>query len=258
MMTEVAKMLATSECIPLWKDFIDKLPNDYVPIIGIGSLLSEKSARMTFPNLVNFRLAKMTGYRRIFCHPAPIFYKRGIAKMETKEMSSLSAEKLDKVAYEADPELQSQTIKVTTFEIPKHEIPAFIEREEEFDFSIVEVIDIEKNKDGYYRKSTGLLCTRSTDAEYIKKQGRERFDEDCKSFGLTSIWDSPGEIYPCRLYLRHCLLAAKNLSPEVYENFLDTTYLYDRKTKLRKYVEEKHDMIMNEKPPKELGDRYNG
>ena len=143
-MIEVAKMLATSECIPLWKDFIDKLPNDYVPIIGIGSLLSEKSARMTFPHLVNFRLAKMTGYRRIFCHPAPIFYKRGIAKMETKEMSSLSAEKLDKVAYEADPELQSQTIKVTTFEIPKHEIPAFIEREEEFDFSIVEVIDIKK------------------------------------------------------------------------------------------------------------------
>ena len=79
-----------------------------------------------------------------------------------------------------------------------------------------------------------------------------------EQWGLSSIWDSPGEIYPCRLYLRHCLLAAKKLSTEAYENFLDTTYLYDRKTKLRSYVEEKYDLIMNESPPAGLGDRYDG
>ena len=102
------------------------------------------------------------------------------------------------------------------------------------------------------------MCTRSTDAKYIEKHGQERFERDCQSFGLTSIWDSPGEIYPCRLYLRHCLLAAQNLSTEVYENFLDTTYLYDRKSKLRKYVEDNYKMIMNEQPSEELGERYNG
>ena len=240
-----------------WKQFIDELKDDYVPIIGIGSLLSKKSSRSTFPNLINFRLAKMKGYRRIFCHPAAIFHKRGIHNVETRELSSLSAEKLGEKDFIADPDLQNQEIIVTTFEIPKSEVPAFIEREEEFEFDIVTVQDMVKDGD-VSKSSTGLLCTRSTDAEYIRKLGQDRFNEDCKAVGVQSIWDAPGEIYPCRLYLRHCLLAAKNLSGEAYENFLDTTYLYDRKTKLRKYVEEKYDLIMDEKPKKELGDRYDG
>ena len=151
----------------------------------------------------------------------------------------------------------NQEIIVTTFEIPKTEVPAFIEREEEFEFDIVTVQDMVKDGD-VSKSSTGLLCTRSTDEEYIRKLGKDRFNEDCKAVGVQSIWDAPGEIYPCRLYLRHCLLAAKNLSQEAYENFLDTTYLYDRKTKLRKYVEEKYELIMDEKPKKELGDRYDG
>ena len=243
---------------PPWRRFIDNVDGEYVSIIGIGSLLSERSSRMTFPNLINFRMAKMTGYRRIFCHPAPIFYKRGIAKPDTKELSSLSAERLMNTDYDVDPKLKNEIVIVTTFQIPKDEIPAFVEREEEFDFSIVDVQDIENYINGKDASCSGLLCTRSTDAEFIKKHGIERFDEDCRAMGLSSIWDSPGEIYPCRLYLRHCLLAAKKLSTEAYENFLDTTYLYDRKTKLRSYVEEKYDLIMNELPPAGLGDRYDG
>ena len=243
--------------VPEWQKFIQGIKDDYVPIIGIGSLLSERSSRLTFPNLINFRMARMKGYRRIFCHPAAVFHKRGIQKVETKELSSLSAEKLGEKDFNAHPQLRDQQIIVTTFEIPKNEVPAFIEREEEFSFDVVTVQDI-IDDESISKSSTGLLCTRSTDSEYIRKLGQTRFDEDCKAVGLTSIWDSPGEIYPCRLYLRHCLLAAKKLSSEVYDNFLDTTYLYDRKTKLRKYVEEKYDLIMNEKPNKDLGDRYDG
>ena len=243
--------------LPEWQQFIQTLDKDDVPIIGIGSLLSEKSSRLTFPNLTNFRLARMTGYRRIFCHPAAVFHKRGIQKVETKELSSLSAEKLCKRDFDVDPDLVNEEIIVTTFEIPQSEVPAFIKREEEFNFDIAIVQEVVSDEN-IPELTTGLLCTRSTDAEYIKKLGQKRFDEDCNAVGLSSIWDSPGEIYPCRLYLRHCLLAAKKLSPDVYENFLDTTYLYDRKTKLRKYVEEKYELIMNEKPNKDLEDRYDG
>ena len=38
-------------------------------IIGYGALLSERSSRLTFPNLVNFRYVKIKGYRRVFRHP---------------------------------------------------------------------------------------------------------------------------------------------------------------------------------------------
>ena len=36
-----------------------------VTIVGLGSLLSERSSRTTFPNLANFRLARIDGYRRV-------------------------------------------------------------------------------------------------------------------------------------------------------------------------------------------------
>ena len=32
-------------------------------------------------------------------------------------------------------------------------------------------------------------------------------------------------VLPCRLYLRHCILAARNLGREVEDNFLDYTFL---------------------------------
>lgn len=33
------------------------------------------------------------------------------------------------------------------------------------------------------------------------------------------------DVLPCRVYLRHCALAAQRLGPKVYDNFLDCTYL---------------------------------
>jgi hypothetical protein len=66
--------------------------NDVITILGFGSLLSERSSRTTFPDLQNFRLGRVPNYRRVFGHPASIFFQRGIANLETKEISSLSAE----------------------------------------------------------------------------------------------------------------------------------------------------------------------
>lgn len=46
--------------------------------------LLERSAKSTFPDLVNFRVAKLNGFRRVFAHVAPIFFEREIARPETK------------------------------------------------------------------------------------------------------------------------------------------------------------------------------
>lgn len=50
---------------------------------------TERSARSTFPDLINFRVAKLSGFRRVFAHVAPIFFERGIARPETKVISSI-------------------------------------------------------------------------------------------------------------------------------------------------------------------------
>lgn len=51
----------------------------WVGVVGIGSLLSERSARHTSPNLRGFKTVRLRGYRRVFAHTAPVFFERGIA-----------------------------------------------------------------------------------------------------------------------------------------------------------------------------------
>ncbi len=47
-------------------------------------LLTEKSARSTFPNLQNFRVGVLRDLRRVFIHATPVFFDRGIANLDTK------------------------------------------------------------------------------------------------------------------------------------------------------------------------------
>jgi hypothetical protein len=80
-----------------------------ISVAGFGSLLSESSARSTFPDLRNFRAGKVKGYRRIFAHTASVFFQRGIARPDSGEISSLSCE--------SQP---GEEIVVSVFDVPGH------------------------------------------------------------------------------------------------------------------------------------------
>lgn len=54
------------------------------------------------------------------------------------------------------------------------------------------------------------------------------------------------------------MLAAKNLGDEAYNNFLDHTFLGDRKTTIRQYLATTGSGIMEEEPPESLKSRYGG
>ncbi|PIN08801.1 hypothetical protein CDL12_18620 [Handroanthus impetiginosus] len=219
-------------------------PDGLVSVCGFGSLLSEKSARSTFPDLINFRIAKLNGFRRVFAHVAPIFFERGIAEPETKEISSLSVEPCE-----------SETLVVTTFEIQRSEIPSYIEREHEFRFLAV----TPETFNGLLYTTPSVLCARYSDEEYFQnrcKGSEEIFFQRYGRYGIQKIWMD--DILPCRVYLRHCVLAAKNLSDAAYDNFLDHTFLGDRKTTIRKYLATTGSGIMEEEPPEELKHRYGG
>ena len=81
--------------------------NGFISVAGFGSLLSRTSAASTFPELQKFRTGKVKGYRRIFAHTASIFFQRGLARLDTGEISSLSCE--------SHP---GEEIVVSVFEIP--------------------------------------------------------------------------------------------------------------------------------------------
>lgn len=215
-----------------------------ISICGFGSLLSERSARSTFPDLINFRMGKLSGFRRVFAHVAPIFFERGIAKPETKEISSLSVEPCE-----------GESLIVTIFEIQKSEIPSFIEREHEFRFLAV----IPETLNGLLYPNPAVLCARYSDQEYFQnrcKGNSEIFFQCYGRYGVGKIWRD--DILPCRVYLRHCVLAAKNLGDVAYDNFLDHTFLGDRKTTIREYLSTTGSGIMEQEPPGPLKERYGG
>ncbi|KAK6254462.1 hypothetical protein SCA6_015767 [Theobroma cacao] len=207
-------------------------------------LRAERSARSTFPNLLNFRVANLNGFRRVFAHVAPIFFDRGIAKLETKEISSLSVEPCE-----------GETLIVTVFEIQKSEIPAFMERELEFRFLAV----LPETLDGEPFSNPAVLCARYSDEEFFQIRCKGSKDIYCQHYGrynINKIWRD--DILPCRVYLRHCVLAAKNLSDVAYNNFVDHTFLGDRTNTIRTYLATTGSGIMEEEPPESLKSRYGG
>lgn len=276
-----------------------------VTILGFGSLLSEKSARTTFPNLQNFRLGKVLNYRRVFGHPASIFFQRNIANMDTLEISSLCAEPCTSTTSSDSSSVSSSSFVCSVFDVSntngefmrecivrKHDhsnenvtykeeeeeegdvvmMPslAYLEREEEFNIVMAPYIElstpsslaINDHSDG--KKNTniikkGLLCTKSTDENYIQRWGQDRFNENYGKYNIHTIWNWKYDsgLRPCAPYLRHCVLAAKRQGEECYNSFLDETFLVDRVTTIRAYLE-RYPKVMDTLPPPELAERYGG
>ncbi|KAG6585978.1 hypothetical protein SDJN03_18711, partial [Cucurbita argyrosperma subsp. sororia] len=144
--------------------------DSYISVCGFGSLLSERSARSTFPELINFRVARLNGFRRLFGNVAPVFFERGIAKPETKEISSLCAEPCE-----------GETIIVTV-------LPETLDGKL-YDKTIV---------------TLQVLCSRSTDEEFFRVRCKGNEDVYFQHYGrhnIDKIWRD--DILPCRVYLRH-------------------------------------------------------
>jgi len=182
-------------------------------IVGFGSLWSEESARSSFPSLTNFRLGKLRGWKRVFAHPAAIFFERGIARLESREFASLSIEQSK----------DDESFMVTLFEIKDQDMPEFYEREEEFNVRKIKVLEVSGDMKG--SSVDAFACTRGTDAEYIDRWGEQRFKNKYIDNGVSSIWGIAEDIYPCRVYLRHCVLAVSKRGEDIRNDFLDNTYL---------------------------------
>ena len=95
-----------------------------------------------------------------------------------------------------------------------------------------------------------IMFTASTDAETPKK-----VLDALSSHGVAGCWRD--DVLPCRVYLRHCVLASQNRGPDCHENFLDHTWLADRTTTIRQHLAA-NPGIMEELPPESLKERYSG
>ena len=199
-------------------------------IIGFGSLLSERSARTTSPNLSGFRTARVKGYRRIFNKVGIVFIEKGISDWSTKEVSSVATRKAEHI-----------DILVTVFELPEEDMPQFYEREHKFRYIDVEYEELESGAIG-----TGIMCTEYSDQAYRQErfQSEKEYYQKVGRFYDGKLWRN--DILPCRPYLKHCLAAAQKLSSKFYHNFLDSSFLADGTTSIRQYLKQNPAILKEE------------
>jgi hypothetical protein len=230
-----------------------------VTIAGFGSLLSARSARFTFPDLVNFRTGRLTGsWRRVFAHTTAVFHSRGVARPATREVASLSVEP-------APPGTPPLVVSLFEVDADERAAAALVDREHEFRLIAVPAVDEEGGSGGVLAPPRlAVVCAAWNDADY--RAARCPPDEwarrytgthpDGSPFAIQAVWDDPA-VLPCRAYLRHCVLAARRLGPAAEACLLTNTWLADRATRLDAWLAA-HPGIMEEEPPAELRERYSG
>ena len=183
-------------------------PDNTFTIAGFGSLLSVRSATATFPDLSNFRVGRIRGFRRVFAHTTSVFHVRGVAR--GREAASLSIEECDDDGDGDDDSdnnnnprsSSSNSLVVTLFEVPYSEeaAAALLEREHEFRFVAVRPLcraGVEEEA------GWAVACAAwSDDGEY--RRLRIRDEEDWrrrysgvsalgKPFSISSVWDEGAE-----------------------------------------------------------------
>ncbi|MCG8669709.1 MAG: hypothetical protein MI867_09890 [Pseudomonadales bacterium] len=187
-----------------------------ITVIGYGSLLSPESAKETVPDLQNFRLVKVPGYRRMFNKVGISFiYRYNLAESDV-HIASCSTR--------LDPDCE---LTACAFEVSDEHFLDLYEREHRFQWALVKAF--QDNGDAV----VGRMCTESSDEQYrLNKCITDKVYHDyVGQYYAGKIWRE--DILPFPVYLNHCLEAAKQHGDDVYQNFVNTTYIADGETTIK-------------------------
>lgn len=181
--------------------------------------MSEPSARETVPELTDFQLCRIRGYQRVFDKVAMVFFERHGATEDRRDVAALST-------FESP----GATMIGCRFEVPDEAMPALFEREHRYRWVMAETVGPD-GKVRLARMTTAIsdedyrLNKCVTQAEYHRRVGR-----------YYSGAIRRDDVLPFPTYLAHVVRALRGVSDEAYEDFLDTTWLADRRTLLRDYL----------------------
>lgn len=229
-----------------------------VTLLGYGALLSESSSRLTFPDLTNFRYARVKHLRRVFSHPHIFLLEEGLVSAEdTLHLASLSAEKVNEESG------KSFSFVVSAFDVILNDEQRknFIRREPEYEITSVPFYELNNKaeSEGWGKElGHGVICLASKDTDLNSDLQTKINKLYLKERGGIWNWSHESGLLPADIYLRHCILAVQKGGGEAYDSFLHETYLADRKTTLDKYLEKYRDKVMNSRPPPHLANRFGG
>ncbi|MEM6810835.1 MAG: hypothetical protein AAF549_00020 [Pseudomonadota bacterium] len=184
-----------------------------IQIIGLGSLLSEESARNTCPDLRNFRFAKLRGYKRIFNKTDSTLALNEQIPPHSKKYACLSA----------IPDQSIREMFVSVFDIPQTEWDYFLYREFEYRIEPIAFYELGSEKIDKAYACLGDFKSDQECFEYISGNEirKKRLNEFRQKY-TGPMWRY--DIEPNPVYLYRCLNILEKDKPEFLDNFLDTTF----------------------------------
>jgi len=234
-------------------EIVDPDGSKWIGMLGLGTLMSEISAKSTSPSARNFTLCTVTNYRRVFAQPSHHVLRRAsdpawpnvFGNFDTKELAGLSCEPCEGLSFSS-----------VYFEIPSDEFGAIQAREDMYELVVAPAVTATGTD------VQGYVCSATTDEKLREMMGDSFEEKYGRHFngnpipGPAKVWGWEGVILPARIYLRHCVLSIRNQGgEEAVHRFLDDTFLYDRKTTVRGYLAS-DPMIMETPPPVDHPDAY--
>ncbi|CAK9101324.1 unnamed protein product [Durusdinium trenchii] len=233
--------------------------DEVVTLAGVGSLLSEASARESF-EFSNFRIGQVRGYQRCFCQANWVNLVCGAGRLSSNEVAALAM-------VPSDPDFVSE---VALLDVTRSELPGFYEREA--GYRIISVPYQIAGPDGAVEEGSALMCAAcEDDAEADSLWGLEGpMLKHCSDssyvfrwmrLSLRPLWPPPEamplcpgppesaesvaasledfseEDFPRGLTPgRHLYPAMAHDDAGLLEHFLDSTLLADRRSTLRSYL----------------------
>jgi hypothetical protein len=199
-----------------------------INIIGLGSLMSQKSASLTCPSVENFQLVTVKGHKRVFNKTNSPAILKGRAPRDDKKYACLSVV----------PDHMSKDMIVSCFSIDQKDWKSFVDREFEYDLRTLDFIHPQTN-----REESAVACfgdfKSDMDCEELCRQDSDpvRYQKwsDFKEKYNGPMWRE--DLLPEDSYLSDCLRVTQKLGDDIYNNFIDTTYLGDGRTTIRDYMD---------------------
>ena len=206
---------------------------DVHTLVGIGSLVSEDSARNSFA-FTNFRIGEIAGWRRCFNQANWVNVEHGWGSVADGDVAALAM-------IPASAEYYSS---VALLDVTDDELRGFYERET--GYHIRSTPFWRRRSDGSLQESgSALVCTACADdaeADALWQPGGA-MEVHCAGSDYVGAWMqsslrplwpvSSARLLPAPGYLHLC--AAAHQKAGLLEHFLDSTLLNDRVTTLRSY-----------------------
>lgn len=196
--------------------------------VGYGSLVSLASAQRSAPSLTDFGLYSLKGYKRVFGKVNPHCIFDGRANSFEKNISSC-------FVVPCETNKDTQAMVVCSFQLTNHdEWKAIQIRECDYYMDNVDILSL----DGKTSEKATVFCGYDND-NHMLRQTQKSFDDIYNDLHPDFLKLYPHPIYrddvlPSIPYLRLCMKAYFDAG--FIDNFVETSFLADRKTPLAHYL----------------------